>query len=278
VASSNPTLTVITPTLNCGPYIAATLRSLQSSGIASDHIVVDGGSTDGTLERLARSGATVCSQRSSVRSMYAAINEGIDRAASEWVTYLNGDDLTLPGAYARLLRAGAAARADVAYGDGCSFRMGPEGVRINVRAGMPGAAPILRAGGLPFFQPAAIFRRSLWKALGGFDERLRVVGDWDFFLRASMAGARFKYAGRGVACAFRITGSSLGDRETELGRRERDRALAAAAASPMPLLFAIQRAARPLRTLLCATPSERAECRRFILACHEAECVSNARD
>jgi len=90
--------TVVTPCLNAGRLLPETLRSVEAQQADVQHIVVDGGSTDGTLEVLQGSAVEWISERD--RGMYDALAKGLRRAAGEWVTYLNAGDTLEPGAMA----------------------------------------------------------------------------------------------------------------------------------------------------------------------------------
>src|SRR6266511_3523577 len=113
----SPGVGVVIPTLNsAGTLEAALYSALQQDGCATDVIVADSGSTDGTLE--------ICS-RWKVRTvyvppgnMYRAINEGVRLLDSPWVAYLNSDDFVYGDGYARLVARGETAGADVVYGNG----------------------------------------------------------------------------------------------------------------------------------------------------------------
>src|SRR5215218_11412235 len=108
-----PKLTIITPSLNHGRFIERTIRSVLDQGYENlEYIVVDGGSTDGSvsvIERYADRLAWWVSEPD--RGQTHALNKGLRRATGEWVAYINSDDHYLPGAFAhaveRLDRTGA---------------------------------------------------------------------------------------------------------------------------------------------------------------------------
>jgi glycosyltransferase involved in cell wall biosynthesis len=220
-------LGVVVPTLNSAATLESTLLSLRSQQrLAVTVVAVDSESSDATPEICRRWGVPV---RSAPRgNMYRAINEGM-RALGEcaWLAYLNSDDLAYPDGYARLIEHGERCGADIVYGDG-DF-VDQAGVFIFSQASF-GPALVRRqlaAGTMPFVQPAAVFRRTVFDRLAGFDERFRHIGDYDFFARAADAGFRFVKAGGRPVAAFRMherqlstVQKAIADREKALRRAE----------------------------------------------------------
>jgi glycosyltransferase len=224
---TRPSLGVVIPTRNSAATLDATLLSLHSQERVDVTVMaVDSDSTDGTPDICRRWGVAVLS--SPPGNMYRAINDGMrGLTASAWLTYLNSDDLAYADGYARLIECGETGEKDVVYGNGdfvdergvllfSQTSFGPRIVRSQ-----------LRAGTMPFVQPAAVFRRTVFDRLAGFDERFRHIADYDFFARAVTAGFRFGKAGGRPVAAFRVHGAqistvqkAIADREKAIRRRE----------------------------------------------------------
>jgi GT2 family glycosyltransferase len=185
-ATSLPVVSVVTPSLNQGAFVEATLRSVMRQEYpAVEHIVVDGGSRDGTHDILRRYEGRYALRwiASEDSGMYEAVNAGLRMARGEIVAYLNTDDLYFPWTVttiAEFLRL----RPDVGvvYGDVMKVDHNT-GTEQLVFAPPYSASYLLRLGSL--FQPAVFWRRSVLDAIGGFDERLRYGGDLDFWIRAA---------------------------------------------------------------------------------------------
>ncbi len=114
-----PLVSIVTPTRDQGPYIEQTLRSVAGQTYPRiEHIVVDGGSTDGTHAILARHAAArgLVWWSEPDDGMYQAVNRGFARANGEILAYINSDDLYFPWSVEVAVRA-LQAGPDLVYGD-----------------------------------------------------------------------------------------------------------------------------------------------------------------
>jgi glycosyltransferase involved in cell wall biosynthesis len=200
--SARRTITCAIPVLNGAPTLDWTLTSLLGQRDVDVRIIaVDGGSTDGTLEILARRGVEV--RHTEPGNMYRAVNAGLEDATTPWVTYLNSDDIVYPTTYRDLIDLAVEASADLAYGD--TDLIAEDGRFLySMRSALPHELPVLfrlPVQGMP--QPGTIFTRELYERLRGFDTAYRMAADADFFLRALQSGAKFVDLGRPV-CGFRL--------------------------------------------------------------------------
>lgn len=212
---------VVVPTLNSARTLPWTLCSLRAQrGVDHEIIVADSGSDDGTLELCKSWGVRTVYVPPG--NMYRAINVGLREIDSEWVTYLNSDDIVFPHSYARLIAQGVRQHAYLVYGD-CDF-VDDEGrylftvksPRAKWLPGMVRVSPFF-GGRIGFTQPAAILRRSTFEELEGFDERYSIIADYDFFFRLVTSGRGVARLQRPSVAAFRLHSSQLSRRmETNL--------------------------------------------------------------
>lgn len=197
-----PRIRLVTPCLNPGPWLEETILSVAAQGYpAVEHVVVDGGSTDGTAEVLAR-------HRDRLHGVIVgpdggppeAILKGLAGSDADLVGWLNADDLLAPGALHRLGAAFAAdPSADIVHGYALPHRgrrilgvhrglaRGPGGFTLEGLADVFGRWQ----GGDFFLQPEALLARRFWERIGGrLDTGLRAVFDYEMWLRAAAAGPR----------------------------------------------------------------------------------------
>lgn len=188
---SLPLVTIITPSLNQGAFIEDALASVRAqTHVNIEHLVIDGGSTDGTLEALRRR------ESESLRwvsepdgGMYEAINKGLEMAHGAIVGYLNCDDVYPPWAVAIAVHALQAHPSAVAvFGDGLSIDQGIAGEPQRLSLLPPVDARRLAFAG-SLVQPAVFWRRQAGDGLEQFNSSLRYVGDLDYWLRLATAGS-----------------------------------------------------------------------------------------
>lgn len=202
--------TIITPSLNYGRFLGECLRSVASqSDVLLEHLVFDGGSTDGSEEVAAGFPQVVWTQESD-QGMSDAINKGFARARGDWVMWLNADDRLKPGALAELRVLLEKSRADVVYGD-WDFINEAGGFLRRVKA--PGWSLFAHVHHHCYVgSTAAFYRRSSVIGEGHrLREDFRYVMDGEFYARLDAAGKRFEHVPVVVA-DFRLHGANASQR------------------------------------------------------------------
>lgn len=186
-----PLITIVVATLNAARVLPRCLESLRAQLFRDfEVIVIDGASTDGTVDILRRSGDTVSAWRSAPDTGIAgAWNSALALARGEWLCFLGADDrLWDADALARLvphLRA-AAPRCRVVYGQ---VRQIDEAGRLIEQLGEPWErfkGRFRSRDALP--HPGLMHHRSLFEIHGHFDERFRLAADYEFLLRELATG------------------------------------------------------------------------------------------
>ena len=202
-----PLVTIVTPVLNAASSIGLSLASVATQTHPRiEHIVIDGGSTDGTIE-IIRSFAAVhpvtwISEPDD--GLYPAVNKGLALAKGDVLAYLNADDLYLPwsvGLAAEALSSGA----DLCYGDLGVLRGRKE--KSFLPNFYPSFDPNLYAYFRTLAQPTVFWRRSVYEGLGGFDVSYRNIGDCEYWLRAGTSGYSYRHLGEVLAIQFDHGGS-----------------------------------------------------------------------
>jgi glycosyltransferase involved in cell wall biosynthesis len=220
---SNVLVTILTPTLNATRHLSRCLKSLREQTWPREqtqHLVLDGGSTDDTVATARAAGAEVDVEKDS--SLYQAMNRGIRLARGDVIGWLNSDDTFEPGAVARVARAFRKdPQVDVVVGD---CRIAYPGW-IYVHRGRATSLEAMRNGARSdqWVNPLATwFRTDALRRLGPYDLRYRVAADRDLWLRAAMhePPLRVRHAG-GILGTFFVHADSLsGGRETERSANE----------------------------------------------------------
>ena len=205
-------LSVLTPSFQYGRFLGDAVASvLEQTGVELEHIVQDGGSTDGSLELLRTAPSLVRWVSEPDGGQSDALNRALARARGDWVAWLNADEFYLPGGLARLLEAAKATGADVVYGD-CVF-VDEHGRVLRLLPQHPFSGRILKQFGPFIASCATIFRREV---LGEapWDPAVERIMDWDLYLRLAAAGARFRWVPYPVG-AFRVHASRITARPAE---------------------------------------------------------------
>jgi glycosyltransferase involved in cell wall biosynthesis len=183
-----PALSVITPVYNAANTLLDALKSVADQDYPNlEHIVVDGGSTDGTVDLLREAeGIRWISEPD--RGLAHAMNKGIAMATGDVIGELNADDLYEPGAL-RAVGDAFAEHPDAMWLTGYCRIIDGDGREIR-RPVTAYKNWLLRRYSLGLYlthnfvsAPATFFRRAALDECGGFDERYRISVDYDLQLR-----------------------------------------------------------------------------------------------
>lgn len=175
--TAGPRISVVTVCLNAAASIEATLRSVLAQDYPNlEYIVVDGGSSDGTVDLIRRYSERIAAFVSEPdRGVYDAMNKGIGLAGGEYLLFLNAGDVL--AAKDVLSRAAAAADADILYGD-FAYAEGPRKGRVpaDVDKGV-------------FNHQCILYRRSLHATFGRyFSVQGLTAADYLFFMHLRASG------------------------------------------------------------------------------------------
>jgi glycosyltransferase involved in cell wall biosynthesis len=177
-----PLITIITPVFNAEESLESSILSVVSQNCDSfEYIIVDGASTDGTLEILRKHESSIDYWISEPdRGIYDAMNKGVQLARGRWVCFLGSDDTLCDslGAVAQLL----CDDQTVYYGN--VFKTGSKRL-------YDGAFGPLKLSRHNICQQAIFYPRTLFE-VRQFDLRYRLLGDWEFNMR-TYSDSRFKF-------------------------------------------------------------------------------------
>jgi len=188
-----PRISIVTPCLNSESTLERTMASVWSQAYPNlQHVIVDGGSTDGTLSILGRyPGAEVVSEPDD--GLGDALNKGLRRTSGNIIGWLNADDLYEPGALLRVARLFQETERAVWLSGSCKIIDADDS---EIRSGVTlYKSALLRRysySSLLFNNyicaPSTFFTRTAYERIGEFDTQYKYAMDYDFWLRVGRLG------------------------------------------------------------------------------------------
>lgn len=195
-----PRITVVTPSFNQGRFIEETIRSVLLQQYPNlEFIIMDGGSTDNTVEVIRKYEPWITywvSQKD--RGQSHAINKGFERATGDVFAWLCSDDVYMPGALHSVANAIRNQKPSMVIGYSI-VTSGPntlEGTVDRRRPSFEAMAYNIRT--LP--QPSVFWTRDLWKATGPLKEDLYFMMDYELWLRMIPAAKSISYIDSILSC------------------------------------------------------------------------------
>jgi glycosyltransferase involved in cell wall biosynthesis len=216
VADASPLVSIVTVVLNGARHIEQTIASVLSQRYPRiEYLVIDGGSTDGTIDILKRHEKALTWISRKDGGMWFAMNEGIRRAQGDLVGLIHSDDWYEPDALE--IAAGefeASGRAAIVYGltryydeRGLDMILSYDHSRLPERM---------------INHPSCFVPKAVYDRIGVFDTRYRVAADYELLLRAFRLGVPFRHVER-ILANFRHGGfSSRNSSSADVLRAQRD--------------------------------------------------------
>ena len=188
-----PLVSIITPSFNQGRFIEQSILSVLDQDYSNiEYIVMDGGSTDETLDILKKYGSRItwCSEKD--KGQADAINKGLHLANGEILAYLNSDDTYLPGAISRAVRYLTLENPDATFLYGEGYHITAEGKIIDRYPTEP--YDFKRLAETCFIcQPTTFWKRDVIEKIGFFDEALNYAMDYDYWIRIAKRYGKLWY-------------------------------------------------------------------------------------
>jgi glycosyltransferase involved in cell wall biosynthesis len=181
-----PRISIVTPSFNQGRFLAATIESVLSQECENvEYIVIDGGSTDGSVDIIRRYANKLTYWVSEPDGGQAdAIAKGFARSTGEIMGWLNADDLLLPGALATVARTfSRSLDIQMTYGD--IAVVNEWGQMQYICTQTPARFESLYYGGQIINQEAVFWTRDLYNRVGGLNCGLQYALDYDLWIRMS---------------------------------------------------------------------------------------------
>lgn len=239
-----PKVSIVTPSLNQARYIERTIRSVLNQGYPNlEYIVVDGGSTDGSIDIIRKYESHIARWVSEPDGgQSSAVNKGFAMSSGGILGWQNSDDTYAEGALLRAVEV-FTSRPDVGIVFGYMTVIDDEDRMVRQHRYTSFSRASLLLEGMNLHNTSAFWRRSVWEQAGGLDPSFHFAMDYDFFVRASrMAKCYLIKADLGYFRRHRVTKTS--QQGTTLGAEEARRVRI----REMPWLFSEGLAARVVRT------------------------------
>jgi glycosyltransferase involved in cell wall biosynthesis len=218
-----PRISIVTPSYNQAKYLPETIESILRQDYPNlEYIIIDGGSTDGSVEVIRRYEAHLAywvSEKDSGQS--EAINKGFGRASGVLFNWINSDDVLFPGALQRIARAflnhpdAAMVVGDHARGDAAGRVI--RASTVLARRAVPVWGWLSPGGQQSTFIASRVFRQ-----VGGVREDLHCIMDRELYHRILAAGGRFVRA-RGLIGLIREHPECKGQARAREWRQETER-------------------------------------------------------
>jgi glycosyltransferase involved in cell wall biosynthesis len=199
-------ISVVTPSFNMLSYLRRCCASVADQrGVNVEHIVMDGGSTDDTVDWL-HCHPELISQAQPDNGMYDAVNKGFLRARGDIVSHLNCDEQYLPGTLEFVVAYfGKRPDVDVLFGNILTVR--PDGRLIAYRKGYRPWQPVILSSVLHVYTAAMFIRRRVIEEGQLYDDTYKDIGDAELILRLLQKGYRIEHVPRYLS-TFTITGNN----------------------------------------------------------------------
>lgn len=180
----NPKITVVTAAFNSAGYIEKAIQSVRNQTYQNvEHWVIDGGSTDGTVEILKRYGDRLKWISEKDTGIYNALNKGFARATGEIITWLDSDNYYADShVLERVAQAFTqSSEPDVVLTD-CEIVYPDHGERERIRPQSISFETLLEKGN-QFIPESIFYKKTLFDKVGGLNERYRLLADYDLWLK-----------------------------------------------------------------------------------------------
>jgi glycosyltransferase involved in cell wall biosynthesis len=187
-------VSIITAVRNGAASIGRTLDSVAAQDYPDlEHVVVDGASTDDTIELLrARDGGRVRWKSERDAGVYDAFNKGLKLASGEWIGFLGaGDCFASAHSVSQLIAAAQPGNIEAVFAD-LAIVAADTGAVVRRYRSASFSPRRVRAGYMPA-HPTLLLRRSIYERFGGYDTSYRIAGDFELVARVFAAG-QIRYA------------------------------------------------------------------------------------
>lgn len=185
---NNPLISVVTISYNAVTTIEQTILSVINQTYKNiEYIIIDGGSTDGTVDIIKKYSDRISYWVSeSDKGIYDAMNKGIEKASGEWINFMNSGDLFYnKDIISKIFKKSNYNDVDILYGDRISV------YSFGFLYQMPNQLKCIESF-FPIFHQSTFIRGDIMKDMK-YDVNFKISADYNFFYKAYHEGFRFEY-------------------------------------------------------------------------------------
>ncbi|MGD0712122.1 MAG: glycosyltransferase family 2 protein, partial [Bacteroidales bacterium] len=190
-----PKISVVTPSYNQGQFLEQTILSVLGQNYPNlEYIIIDGGSTDNSVEIIKKYAKRIYYWVSEPdNSQSHAINKGFDKATGDILCWLNSDDIYMPNILQYVAKNINIDEAQILTGNCIHFSESEtEGVTVQGCKTVQYFQEFDLLNADFITQPSTFWTRKVLEKVGKLNEQMHFVFDWDWFIRAKQAGVVFK--------------------------------------------------------------------------------------
>jgi glycosyltransferase involved in cell wall biosynthesis len=190
----NLKISIIMPSFNQAAYIDEAITSILSQDYQhKELIIIDGGSTDGSVEIIQKYSPYLAywvSEPDAGQS--SAINKGFEKATGQLLTWSNSDDILLPGVLSMVsMKAESISDSRQRWITGGCFWLNPEGLILRCSHARAWNENITKHGLVPVYSPSSFFSKDIIDEVGALDENLHYAMDTELWLRFAKQGIKY---------------------------------------------------------------------------------------
>lgn len=185
-----PTISIVTPSYNQGEFLEDTILSIIGQEYSAlEYIIMDGGSSDNSLEIIKKYENKLHYWNSEKdKGQSHAINKGFEKATGSILMWVNSDDLLMPNVLNYIANTVLHNKDGFYFGNCIRFREKEAGLQC-LSSDVVSEHEKLHLEQIDYiFQPSAFWTKKVWKQVGKLNEELYYGFDWDWFLRVKKKG------------------------------------------------------------------------------------------